>query len=204
MPRATTAACEVMPPRVVRMPSAACMPWMSSGLVSTRTRMTLRPFFFALSASSEVNTIAPDAAPGEAGRPVAMILRSAFGSIVGCSSWSSAAGSTRSDRLRFRDQPLARQVDRDAQRRLAGALAGAGLQHPELARLDRELDVLHVAVVALEDAVDAHELAVRLGHRAFHRRLVDFAASRAFSVMSCGVRMPATTSSPWALIRNSP
>ena len=26
MPRATTAACEVMPPRVVRIPSAACMP----------------------------------------------------------------------------------------------------------------------------------------------------------------------------------
>ena len=43
MPRATTAAWLVMPPRVVRMPSAACMPWMSSGLVSMRTRMTLRP-----------------------------------------------------------------------------------------------------------------------------------------------------------------
>ncbi len=27
---------------------------------------------------------------------------------------------------------------------------------------------------------------------------------RAASVMSCGVRMPATTSSPWALTRNSP
>src|ERR1043166_3035653 len=42
MPRATTAACEVMPPRVVRMPSAACIPWMSSGEVSTRTRMILK------------------------------------------------------------------------------------------------------------------------------------------------------------------
>ena len=41
MPRATTAAWLVMPPRAVRMPSAACMPWMSSGLVSTRTRITL-------------------------------------------------------------------------------------------------------------------------------------------------------------------
>ena len=29
-------------------------------------------------------------------------------------------------------------------------------------------------------------------------------AARAVSVMACGVRMPATTSSPWALIRNSP
>ena len=95
MPRATTAACEVMPPRVVRMPSATCMPWMSSGLVSTRTRITLRPAALATSAASELKTISPLAAPGEAGRPTAMILRSAFGSIVGWSSWSSAAGSMR-------------------------------------------------------------------------------------------------------------
>ena len=47
------------------------------------------------SASSAENTISPEAAPGEAGRPVAITLRSAFGSMVGCSSWSSAAGSTR-------------------------------------------------------------------------------------------------------------
>ena len=43
MPRATTAAWLVMPPRAVRMPSAACMPWMSSGEVSTRTRITFSP-----------------------------------------------------------------------------------------------------------------------------------------------------------------
>ena len=95
MPRATTAACEVMPPRVVRMPSAACMPWMSSGLVSTRTRITRRPCDFISSASSEENTISPEAAPGEAGRPVAITLRSAVGSMVGCRSWSSEPGSTR-------------------------------------------------------------------------------------------------------------
>ena len=59
MPRATTAACEVMPPRVVKIPSAACMPWMSSGEVSTRTRMTLRPWLLSSSASSEENTISP-------------------------------------------------------------------------------------------------------------------------------------------------
>ena len=40
MPRATTAACEVMPPVAVRMPFAASMPWMSSGVVSLRTRIT--------------------------------------------------------------------------------------------------------------------------------------------------------------------
>ena len=95
MPRATTAACEVMPPRVVRMPSAACMPWMSSGEVSTRTRMTRLPWALSVSASSEENTISPEAAPGEAGSPLAITLRSAAGSMVGCSSWSSAPGSMR-------------------------------------------------------------------------------------------------------------
>ena len=44
MPRATTALCEVMPPRAVRMPTAAFMPWMSSGDVSVRTRITCSPF----------------------------------------------------------------------------------------------------------------------------------------------------------------
>ena len=43
------------------------------------------PCAFIVSASSAENTISPDAAPGDAGRPLAMILRSAFGSIVGCS-----------------------------------------------------------------------------------------------------------------------
>ena len=43
MPRATTAACEVLPPRLVRTPRAAIMPCRSSGVVSRRTRMTSSP-----------------------------------------------------------------------------------------------------------------------------------------------------------------
>ena len=46
------------------MPAAACMPWMSSGLVSRRTRMTSRPRVRSASASSAVKTISPAAAPG--------------------------------------------------------------------------------------------------------------------------------------------
>ena len=95
MPRATTAAWLVMPPRAVTMPRAACMPWMSSGDVSSRTRMTASPSWFMRSASSASNTILPVAAPGDAGRPAATTWRSALGSRVGCSSWSSAEGSTR-------------------------------------------------------------------------------------------------------------
>ncbi len=86
MPRATTAAWLVMPPRVVTIPLAACMPWMSSGLVSIRTRMTASPFAARISASSALNTAAPLAAPGLAGRPRESSFRGAFGSSVGCSS----------------------------------------------------------------------------------------------------------------------
>ena len=75
-------------------------------------------------------------------------------------------------RLVFRDQPLVRQFDRDAQRGLGGALAGPRLQHPQLALLDGEFEVLHVAVMALEHVVDALEFGEGLRHRLFHRRLV--------------------------------
>jgi hypothetical protein len=50
------------------------MPWMSSGVVSPRTRMTgffLAPWPALITASSAVKTICPTAAPGDAGSPVA-------------------------------------------------------------------------------------------------------------------------------------
>ena len=70
------------------------------------------------------------------------------------------------------DQALVRQLDRDPQRRPRGALAGARLQHPQLALLDREFEVLHVAVVTLERLIDAAKLRERLRHRLLHRGLV--------------------------------
>ena len=94
MPRATTAAWLVMPPRLVTMPRAACMPWMSSGLVSVRSRITASPRAARSSASSASKTTLPEAAPGEAGSPRASTWRSAAGSRVGCRSCSSASGST--------------------------------------------------------------------------------------------------------------
>jgi hypothetical protein len=74
----------------------------------------------------------------------------------------------------------------------AGALAHPGLQHPELALLDGELGVAHVAVVALEAGEDGQQLLWTLGNC--------FLSSEMGSVL----RMPATTSSPWALTRKSP
>ena len=61
MPRATTAACEVMPPWAVSTPWAWIRPWMSSGVVSQRTRTTLSPARPSVSAESASSTIAPAA-----------------------------------------------------------------------------------------------------------------------------------------------
>ena len=93
-PRQTSAAWLVMPPRAVRMPSAARMPSTSSGFVSSRTRIDLIPFAASSTAFSEVNTILPTAPPGPAGSPLVMISAffSALGSRIGCRSSSSWFG----------------------------------------------------------------------------------------------------------------
>ena len=70
MPRATTAACEVCPPRTVRIPCAYFIPSISSGEVSRRTKTTFLPFLPSVTASSAVKTICPAAAPGEAAIPL--------------------------------------------------------------------------------------------------------------------------------------
>ena len=69
MPRATSAACDALPPSDVRMPLAAWKPATSSASVKGRTRMTARPSSAAATASGAVNTMAPLAAPGEAATP---------------------------------------------------------------------------------------------------------------------------------------
>ena len=87
-----------MPPVAVRMPCATYMPWMSSGTVSLRTSSTCLPCSVHSTACSEVNTTWPDAAPGEAGRP--LVATGSFfhssGSNTGASSCDSASGSTSS------------------------------------------------------------------------------------------------------------
>ncbi len=61
------------------------------------------------------------------------------------------------------DPALVDELDRDAERGGGGALADPGLEHPQLAALDRELDVAQVAVVLLQLRHDAGQL--RVGRR---------------------------------------
>ena len=93
MPLATTAAWLVIPPLEVKIPFAACIPWISSGEVSTLTKIVSCIVFFNLSASSEVKTTFPLAAPGEAGNPLAITFISLFSSKVGCKRESKELGS---------------------------------------------------------------------------------------------------------------
>lgn len=90
------------------------------------------------------------------------------------------------------DHTLVHQIHGHLQGGGGGALAVAGLQHIELAILDGELHVLHVLVVLLQAVGDGGELLVHRGHL-----LMQLGDGE-------GVRTPATTSSPWALIRYSP
>ena len=59
------------------------------------------------------------------------------------------------------DQTLLDHLDGDAQGGGGSSLAHAGLEHPELALLDGELNVAHVAIVILERQEDALELLAR-------------------------------------------
>ena len=61
-----------MPPRLVRIPSAATIPTKSSGLVSRLTKITFFPALLISKARLESKTASPTAAPGEAGIPRAI------------------------------------------------------------------------------------------------------------------------------------
>jgi len=95
IPRATSAAWLAVPPVCVRMPFASTIPWTSFGLVSTRTKITALPALPHSTAVSASNTAPPEAAPGDAGTPLASGWSLAFGSTRGNSSCSSWRGSMR-------------------------------------------------------------------------------------------------------------
>src|SRR3546814_8963640 len=63
-----------------------------------------------------------------------------------------------------------RHVHGDLQRRLCRTLARAGLEHPELALLHGEFDVLHIAIMRFQDSENLSEFGIGLGHGLFHGR----------------------------------
>ena len=151
MPRATTAAWLVLPPRLVRMPCAAIMPGRSSGLVSRRTRMTSSPARPLGRARAESKTALPTAAPGEAADALGH-RRAASPDEVEAREHQlrELRAGDPVQRLVEVDDALVDELAGDDERGGRGALADPGLQHPQLAALDGELDVAQVAVVLLQ------------------------------------------------------
>ena len=194
MPRATTAAWLDLPPTAVRMPFATSMPWMSSGVVSLRTRIT-GPFADSSTASSAREGRAADCGAGRCRDPGGDLRQFLERRRIEHRVQQLIELVRRDAQHRFllRDHALFHHVDRDAHRRRAGALAVAGLQHVKLAVFDGELEILHVLVMLFEVRGDLAKLRDRLRGITFSR-----------SAIGCGVRMPATTSSPCAFTRNSP
>ena len=165
------------------------MPWISSGLVSTCTRMAFAPFAAAASASSALKN-ACDAAPA---KPAALGYH--------------ITGRVRIEprmqqlierrRLRpGRPLPSFRSGLPSPSQPLFGSpppscLAGTRLQHVELVLLDCELDVLHVAVVLLKIFRISTSCRKTLAHGLFHRRqarALGFLASDRQLLRRCGCR----------------
>ena len=142
------------------------------GLVSTRTRITFLPC--ALSVFGFFRR-EDDLARGGAGRGGQAGREQVAGGLGIDGRVEELVEGRRIDalhRLVARDQAFVGHVDGDLQRRLAGAFAGARLQHPELAALDGELEILHVAIVALEHLADRARTRRRPRHRRLQRGLV--------------------------------
>ena len=170
MPRATTAAWLTSPPRDVRMPSAAIMPWRSSGDVSGRTRMTFSPASACASASSAVKYTLPTAAPGDALRPLASTVKRRLRVELRVQELIELRGLHALHRFGAVDEPFGFHLHGHAERGRGRALADARLQDEQAALLDRELDVAHVAVVVLEQVHHVDQLLVALGEVVAHRR----------------------------------
>ncbi len=183
IPRATTAACEVMPPCAVRTPRAWMRPWMSSGVVSQRTRITSSP---ALPRVLRGVGVEHDLAGRGSRRGVQPLGGDLHRRRRVDHRVQELVELTRIDprhRLLAGDQPSVGHLDGDAEGRRRRALAGAGLQEVEPPLLDRELDVLHVAVVGLEPVERRRQL--RVGLRQLGR-----ASPRSARASGCPRRRP--------------
>ena len=126
------------PPRDVRMPSAAIMPWMSSGDVSGRTRITC---FAGRVVRLGVVGGEVHLADGRARRRVEalrdrVVLRRRDRT-AGAGAGRAASGAMRSTPSRSSMSPSLSISTAILQRRRRGALADAHLQHEQTALLDR-------------------------------------------------------------------
>ena len=144
MPRATTAAWLVMPPVLVRMPSETCMPPMSAGSVSRRTRMIFSPLGDALLGLFGGEGDLADRRARRGGQALGEHVRVGLGVEHRVQQLIEAGRIDAQNRGLLVDQLFLDHLDGDPHGRAGGALAVAGLEHVQLALFDGELEVLHV------------------------------------------------------------
>ena len=65
-----------------------------------------------------------------------------------------------------------RKINGNFKRRFRRALAISRLQHPKFAAFNRELDILHIAIMAFEQAADANKLRIGFRHCSFEGGLI--------------------------------
>src|SRR6516225_1967599 len=91
------------------------------------------------------------------------------------------------DRLLFGDQSFLDHLDSDPDSSTPGTLAIARLQHVQAPVLDRELEVLHIAVVLLKAGGNLAQLLVHIGHDFLELRNVYGSANACDYVFALGV-----------------
>ena len=171
MPRATTAACEVLPPRLVRMPLCLeeAVDVLGLGFLAHQDDL-----FAAAAARFSGVGVEDNVAGGGAGRG-----RQALGQRVALEvgrelRHQQLLQHRRVDtqqRLFLGDQALVAHFDRAAHHAARVHLAVARLQAVEDALLDGEFEILHFAIVRFKAVVQLDQLVVDIGH--FLRHLGD-------------------------------
>ena len=155
-----------------------------------RIRITFSPLAAQASASSALKTARPTAAPGEAGKPVAMTFFRSLRVKHRMQQLVKLVGTDAHNGFFFVQQAFFDHFDGHADSGLSGTFAVTALQHPEFAVFNGKFHILHVFVVGFEVVANVNQLFVQVRPFFFQRSAV------ALEAIGCGVRIPATTSSP--------
>ena len=184
-------------------PLATCIPVISSGEVSSLNKIT-GPSLALFSASSAVKTIVPQAAPGEAFKPLLRSFFSALGSICLCKSWLIPTGSTNNKAWSLSIIPSLYKSTAILTPALAVLLPFLHCKRYNFPSwMVNSISCISLLCFSNFSLTSLSCLYISGMASSIDGKVEPWAAFPAFEIC-CGVLIPATTSSPWALIKYSP